>query len=255
MLGQLYRPKGKALDTARAVLECDDVYACNVAKGCTNQCSYCWLKEFPYFMENGKMEFPKRSPVEYAREQIEKGLKPEGIFLSFLTDLFLSVNLKHAQNLICFLLSKGIEVATLTKSGIVIGDLDFTDAYGDNLRMGISIVSLDNGFRDKHEPHTRTISCRLDSLKILKRFGYFVWVSIEPYPTPDIWKQDLIELLEELSFADFLLFGKWNYNWRAENLSARIFYRDMVDQFTGFCKENKIRHFVKPDTLKFIGRR
>lgn len=253
MLGQLYKPKGKALDTARAVLECNDVYACNIAKGCTNQCSYCWLQKPPYSQKPGKMKFPKRPPVEYAREQIEKGLKPEGVLISFLTDPFLGVNKNHSENLICFLLDQGMKVATLSKSGAVGGSLDIYDS-GD-LRTGLSIASLDNDFRIEHEAHTSTIGCRLSILKDLKEFGYYVWVSIEPYPTPDIWKQDLIELLKELSFADFLLFGKWNYDWRAENLAARIFYRDMVNQFTGFCKEHKIRHFVKPDTLKFIERR
>ena len=248
MLGQLYKPKGKALDTARAVLECDDVYACNIAKGCTNQCSYCWLKEFPYFMENGRMEFPKKPPVELVREQIEKGLKPKGVFLSFLTDPFLDINREHTESLIYFLFTQGIKVATLSK-------IDVYDRV--NIRTGLSIVSLDNDyrdFRDRYEPNTVAIILRLNMLKYVKKNGGYVWVSIEPYPTPDIWKQDLIELLEELSFADFLLFGKWNYDYRAENLAARIFYRDMVNQFTGFCKEHKIRHFVKPDTLKFIGR-
>jgi len=253
MLGQLYKPKGKALDTARAVLECDDVYVCNVAKGCTNQCSYCWLKEFPYFMENGKMEFPKKSPFEYVWKQIEKGLKPEGVFLSFLTDPFLNMNYDKTIKLLDFLLNQGMKCATLSKYGV--SEYDLIDVFGENeLRTGLTISSLDVKFRYKYEPNTASIQWRLDILKQLKKFNNYVWISIEPYPTPDIWKQDLIELLKELSFADFLLFGKWNYDWRAENLSARIFYRDMVDQFTGFCTENNIRHYVKPDTLKFIGR-
>ena len=248
MLGQLYKPKGKALDTARAVLECDDVYACNVAKGCTNQCSYCWLKEFPYFMENGKMEFPKKPPMELVKKQIERGLKPEGVFLSFLTDPFLDINRRESNKLIQYLIFNcDIKIATLSK----IGHFYWYSIEG--LRTGMTIVSFDKKFIEQYEPKFTLIN-RINLLKYVKRHGGYVWVSIELYPTPDIWKQDLIELLKELSFADFLLFGKWNYDWRAENLSARIFYRDMVDQFTGFCKEHNIRYYVKPDTLKFIGR-
>lgn len=252
-LGQLYVPKGKALDTARAVLEVENVYACNVAKGCSNQCSYCWLKEFPYFMENGKMEFPKKPPVELVREQIEKGLKPEGVFLSFLTDPFLNVNRQHTNRLIYFLINQGIKIATLSKSGITDENIGIYDS-GD-IRTGLTIVSLDNDFRNEYEPNTTSITQRLNKLKELKEFGYYVWVSIEPYPTPEIWNQELIPLLEELSFADFLLFGKWNYDWRGENLAGRIFYRDMVKKFESFCQKKGIRYFVKPDTLKFIGRR
>ena len=250
MLGQLYKPKGKALDTAKAVLECDDVYACNVAKGCTNQCSYCWLKEFPYFMKNGKMEFPKKPPVELVKEQIEKGLKPEGVFLSFLTDPFLEENYINTTDLINFLINQKIKVATLSKINI------YDSCLNPLIRTGMTIVSLDKEFRKQYEPNTILIKGRLFWLKNMKAMteSAYAWISIEPYPTLDIWKQDLIELLKELSFADFLLFGKWNYDWRAENLAARIFYRDMVDQFTGFCKEHNIRHYVKPDTLKFIGR-
>ena len=82
--------------------------------------------------------------------------------------------------------------------------------------------------------------------------GEYTWASLEPCPCPGIWKQDLLAVLEELRFADFLILGKWNYDRRAGTAEAREYYRGAVDLFRDFCADHGIRHHVKADTLKFI---
>ena len=54
--------------------------------------------------------------------------------------------------------------------------------------------------------------------------------------------------------ADFIIFGKWNYNVVASTPAARAEYKDSVDVFRDFCKAQGIRFHVKSETLKFIGK-
>lgn len=55
----------------------------------------------------------------------------------------------------------------------------------------ITLVSLDESYRRKLEPGAAHYAERLLALKALKDAGCRTWVSIEPYPTPNIIKQTL----------------------------------------------------------------
>ncbi len=47
-------------------------------------------------------------------------------------------------------------------------------------------------------------------MKALHDAGCKTWVSIEPYPTPNLINQRLDELLEKISFTDKIIFGRTN---------------------------------------------
>ena len=117
MLGELYRPSGMALETAKAVLCIDDPYAVNVALGCPNGCSYCYG---PLASRQGREKYltprlPKKDPLDLVKRQLDKGLKVEGVFISFLTDPYLPQLQKKTDELVYYLLEEGIKTATLSK--------------------------------------------------------------------------------------------------------------------------------------------
>jgi len=251
MLGELYRPRGLALETAMAVLETDEehTYACNVAYGCSNACLYCYVPRFTRRRRDTcEVRLPKKPPVELVRHQIEKQWRFHwtsklGVFLSFLTDPFLPELKEETEKLIEYLLDQGVTVATCSK-------LDFSNFY---VKHGMTIVSVDREFQEKFEPNTLPVNLRIADLEHCKSMKEFVWVSIEPYPPSAIYKQDIMKLLNELFFVDLIVFGKWNYDKRVRTEEARREYAENVQILTDFCKENRIRMYVKSDTLKFIG--
>ena len=49
------------------------------------------------------------------------------------------------------------------------------------------------------------------NLKALSETGCRTWVSMEPYPTPNLIEQELQNLLEAVSFTDRIIFGRTNY--------------------------------------------
>lgn len=257
VLGELYRPLGLALETACAVLETDNVYACNVGLGCPNGCEYCFG---PLMTRKSReawlhLRLPKDTPFNLVRNQLAKayeknplsmlGLK--GFFVSFLTDPFLPQNRQNTNELVDWLQRAEYpsKIATLSKLGI-------SDNPSGIIRHGISIVSLDEEFRKKFEPNTLPLKNRLRLLCLAKANSYS-WASVEPYPCSEIWKQPLEPLLEELKFwgVDLILFGKWNYDSRARTEEARIEYAQNISVLEDFCKGNQIRLHVKSDTMRF----
>lgn len=246
MLGQLYRPRGLARETAQAVLQVDDPWACNVAFGCSNGCLYCYGPRATRSSRETwmKVRHPETPPVELVDLQLERmvsrGKKlPAGVFLSFLTEPFLKENRDSTESLIELLqLDWEIPVATSSKCGV---------SWFSGVRHGMTVVSLDREFWNAYEsrclsPQQRTIS--------LQDRGY-TWASLEPYPVSAIWKQDLTELLEAIKFVDLIVFGMWNYDRRARTPQSCQEYAEDITVVRDFCKSNDIRLHIKSDTLKF----
>jgi DNA repair photolyase len=252
MLGELYRPHGLALETAKAVLEVEDPWAVNVAWGCSNGCGYCYGPKVGRQSREQwmKVRLPEKSPADLVREQLRRGLNPEGVFLCFDTDPFLPeiqhrVPYEFTTDDFIYMLTReyGIRVATLSK-------LDVPSLSG--TRAGVTIVSLDDDFWRQFEPNTTPPDGRLARLHTRKKeFGDYVWVSMEPYPPSSIYKQNFEALLERLKFIDLIVFGKWNYDRRARTEEMRIRYAQNIKTLLSFCRKNKIRLHVKSDTGKW----
>lgn len=79
--------------------------------------------------------------------------------------------------------------------------------------------------------------------------GCKTWVSIEPYPTPNLIKQDLSEILCKIKFADKIIFGRTNY---CKDVTAykehKEFYNEQADIVIDFCQKNKIEFHIKTGT-------
>ena len=141
--------------------------------------------------------------------------------------------------------SHGIACNVLTK-GILPSELI---NYSMKNEYGITLVSLDENFRKRMEPGAAPLIERLAALESLHRYGCRTWVSIEPYPTPNIIEQDLIELLNRISFADRIIFGRTNYNKQVSNYKPhREFYNSCAIQVKEFCSMHGISCHIKSGT-------
>jgi DNA repair photolyase len=255
VLGELYKSVGYALETAQHILDCKDVYSCNVAWGCTNGCLDCYGQ---YQMHCTKEEWhkvhrPKQPPARLIAMQFARMLPiPEGIFFSYLTDPLLAENILNTQDAIHEIQLKmpNTRIAVLSKTA----RLRYIHPPTPKLRYGATIVSLDEAYREVYEPNGATIRRRIDDLQdIHDRLEGHTFVSMEPYPVSAIHKQDLEKLLESLDFVDSIVFGKRNYDPRAATPEAKLEYQEYVAIFREFCSKHNIRGHVKQETLRFIG--
>lgn len=137
-------------------------------------------------------------------------------------------------------MNEAVVCSVLTK-GILPGDLADQVRFPVANTHGISLVSLDEGFRRQWEPGAARYVERIAALRHLHEAGRRTLVHIEPYPTPNITEQDLRVMLEAVAFVDHVFFGGWNYNRRVSDyLGAAAFYREQAAIVRKFCETHGI---------------
>ncbi len=231
-------------------------YTINHVQGCAHGCKYpCYAmmmaKRFGKVKTYEEWCTPKL--VENALDLLEKEIprlkdKIESVHLSFTTDPFM-YGYDEVSDLSIKIIKKlnesNIKCTVLTK-GIL--PLELTTLSNEN-EYGITLVSLNEDFRLKMEPNTAPFDKRIKALKDLHDAGCKTWVSIEPYPTPNILEQDLSEILQAISFVDKIIFGRMHYNKEITAYKEhKQFFNILADQVIEFCNENNISYHIKKGT-------
>lgn len=140
----------------------------------------------------------------------------------------------------------GIKCTALTK-GVLPKEL--ANCSQDN-EYGITFISLNESYRERMEPGAASYADRLAALRFLHDAGCKTWVSVEPYPTPNLTKQDLTEVLEAISFVDRIIFGRTNYSKEISSYKMhRDFYNQEAQKVIDFCKERNIMYHIKKKTV------
>lgn len=233
-------------------------WAMNHVQGCAHGCSYpCYAflmaKRFgrvktyeewkrPFLVDNTLSLLKKELPRH--RGEIKQ------VQLCFTTDPFMesypevgdlsieAIKLINSFNIPCVVLTKGIlpsELALPPKAKL--------NTYG------ITLVSTDERYRKLMEPGTAAYSQRLAALEYLHNEGMKTWVSIEPYPTPNVCNQDLSRILDKVSFVDRIVFGRTHYDKRTTEFTEHEgFYRASAEKVRTFCNEHDIECLVKKGT-------
>ena len=87
-------------------------------------------------------------------------------------------------------------------------------------------------------------------MKALSKKGCKTWVSVEPYPTPNIITQNLSNILDAVSFTDRIIFGRLHYNKVvSEYKQHKEFYNQCAEQVIQFCKDHQIDYHIKTGTI------
>ena len=140
----------------------------------------------------------------------------------------------------------GIPCTVLTKGilPIELSTLSHENAYG------ITLVSLNEEFRNQFEPNSAPYVERLEALRKLHELGCNTWVSIEPYPTPNFVEQQIDDVLSAVSFADKIIFGRMHYNRRVSAYKEyKSYYNELSEKVIAFCKKNGIEYHIKDGTV------
>ena len=232
-------------------------YCLNHVEGCSHGCRfpcYAMLMKKSYGAIKDYNDWIKPKIVANALELLEAEIprlkhKIKEVHLCFSTDPFMykqpeisDLTLKILERLN----GDDIKCAVLTK-GVYPGELVDTGKYGRNNEYGITLVSLDDEFRERFEPGAAPYGARVDALKRLHDRGLATWAIVEPYPTPNLVKQDLSKILEKINFVDRIIFGKLNYNPVVTAYpDNKEFYQECADTVIGFCGKHGIDCHLKP---------
>lgn len=232
-------------------------YTMNHVFGCVHGCKYpCYAyllkKRFGEVSTYEEWLEPKivSNTLELLDEEIPR-LKDKihSVQLCFTTDPFMYGYDEVAEMSIAAIkkLNKaGIKCSVLTK-GIL--PISLAEESKKN-EYGITLVSLDEDYRKRMEPGAAPIQSRIQALRDLSEKGCKTWISMEPYPTPNLVEQDLETILEEVKFVNKIIFGRTNYS---KEVSAfrdhKDFYNKCAKQVISFCKKHKIAFHIKEGTI------
>lgn len=236
-------------------------FCLNHVEGCSHGCKYpCYaymMKKRCGVVKDYK-QWCRPKIVSNALELLDREIpryknKIKYVHLCFATDPFM-----YKQDDICDLSLKIIDRlnhdhirCTILTKGILPRDLGERNGFSQNNEYGITLVSLDENFRKEFEPNSAPFRDRIDSVKYLHKKGFKTWISMEPYPTPNLIRQDLMKLLETVSFVNKIVFGRLNYNVKSSEFKyTKEFYNSLSLSVIKFCKKNKIDCHIKHGTQK-----
>ncbi len=232
-------------------------YTMNHVLGCFHGCKYpCYA--FMMAKRFGKVssyeEWREPCLVSNTLEILDREIprlkdKIESVQLCFTSDPFMC-----GYNEICEmslaaikrLNTAGIKCTVLTKGllPIELAKLSHENEYG------ITLISLNEDYRQRIEPGAASYSNRLAALRALHEQGCHTWVSIEPYPTPNLIEQDLTTILNAVNFTDRIIFGRTNYS---KEITAyknhRTFYNEQAALVITYCTEHGIQYHIKHGTI------
>jgi DNA repair photolyase len=234
-------------------------YCLNHVEGCSHGCKYpCYA----YMMKKRcgivktYEDWCRPKIVSNALELLDKEIpkykdKIKYVHMCFSTDPFMykqdevgDLSLKIIDRLN----SNKIRCTVLTK-GVFPRELGGRNGSSKDNEYGITLVSLNEKFRKEYEPYSAMFKDRVASLKYLHDKGFKTWVSMEPYPTPNIIKQDLNQILEAVSFVDRIIFGRLNYNVKSSEFKyMKEYYNSNAGSIIKFCKKNGMDYHIKHGT-------
>lgn len=233
-------------------------YTINHVEGCSHGCNYpCYAmmmaKRFGKIKNYKDWIKPKivSNSIDLLKKEIPKYKdKINSVHLSFTTDPFMNgykeisdlsikiINLLNYYDIKCTVLTKGILPITLLETNKI-------NEYG------ITLISLNEDFRKKIEPNSASYKERINSLKKISENGFKTWISIEPYPTPNIIEQNINDILESISFVDKIIFGRLNYNSLVTKYKkSRDYYNSLSEKIIDYCVKNKKEYHIKKGTME-----
>ena len=232
-------------------------YTMNDLLGCSHGCNYpcyAFLQKKRFGEVKSYEDWCEPALVENTLELLDAEIpkfkdKIQMLHLCFTTDPFM-YEYPEVQRMSIAAIKKlnaaGIKCSVLTK-GIL--PFELSELSKDN-EYGITLVSLDEEFRERMEPGSAPLQERLAALRVLHDAGFKTWVSIEPYPTPNICDQELLPLLEAVSFVDRIIFGRMNYSKEVTAYKEhKDFFNKCATETIRFCEGHGIRYHIKEGTI------
>jgi DNA repair photolyase len=214
-------------------------YAVNPYTGCQHGCVYCYANFMRRF--SGHLQDPWGSFVD-VKVNLLNVLAKElprraggSIWLSSVCDPYQPLEKKYE-------LSRGVidlvsrdsrfSLSILTKSSLVLRDLDLLERMKDRVDVGFTITTFSQSAQPIFEPYASRVTDRIEALRRLGEAGIDTWVFIAPI-LPHVTEEGLEEGLQQLAEAGVKRLMTDRYNARGmimrQTLQAYKRWRPSID--------------------------
>lgn len=196
----------------------DADYVCNPYVGCTHKCIYCYaefMKRFTNHTENWGdfIDIKKVSPFK-----IPEFDENQTILISSVTDPYNPFERKYevTREILKKLIGTKANVEILTKSALVTRDIDLIKQFS-NIKIGISLNTLDDKLRKEIEPFASSVEKRLEALYKLHTEGINTFIFVSPiFPELCDYEKIIDKVRKHTNYISF------------ENLNLRGSYKARV---------------------------
>ena len=247
----IYSPKGKAGEYAEN--------AANFYVGCSNGCTYCYLKkgrgakvlggnrpeikktlrEYPFALDIFKNELLKH------KDELQK----TGLFFSFTTDPMLPETIGLTTAAVAFCQRHDVPVKILTKCAEGMNNfIDFAEASDGWDKTRIALGATLTGC-DELEPNAAPNQMRVNILARAKRHGFRTFASVEPIPV-GMFDRAIGIIKVSYPFVDLYKIGLES-GGKYSKRDAQIFYIDIAEYWDEHA--NNPRIYWKDSFVKVSG--
>lgn len=162
-------------------------FVLNPYLGCSHGCRYCYavfMRKYSRHHQNspwGSFVEVKVNLPEVLRAEVRRRRKPGRVLLASVCDPYQPAEAKYRLTRQCLeiLLEHGWQVDLLTRSPLVVRDLDLLKAAA-GTRVGFSITTDSDRVRRVLEPKAPPLTARLTALRQLYEAGLYTWVFVAP---------------------------------------------------------------------------
>jgi len=247
----IYQPSGKAAEYSQ--------WACNFYVGCSNECTYCYLKKGigAKILGGNKPTLKKcftdeDNAMEIFRKELEQNLSQLqecGLFFSFTTDPLLYRTKELTMLAINECLYNDVPVKILTKKTNFIGqfsyELQCTDYDLSKIAFGFTLTG-----HDELEPNASSNAERIEAMKKLHDAGFKTFASIEPiidfqssfrmiaatHGICDLYKIGLESGKKQ--DKDYAVLFVANVMVRATENNSKVYFKDSILKCWGVSRES-----------------
>ena len=171
-------------------------YCVNPYVGCLHACVYCYARFIRRFTGHGEpwghfLDIKLNAPEVLARELAKKPRRGT-VLLGSVTDAYQPSERKHrlTRAILEILLKHDFPVSILTKSDLVVRDMDLLKQFSD-CEVGLTVTSTDESVARSFEPHAPSPKKRIEALGTLHQNGITTYAFIGPI-LPELTNLELI---------------------------------------------------------------
>jgi len=240
-------------------------YCINLYTGCQHACAYCYarfMKKYTNHKEPwGGFVDVKTNAVEVLKKELVLKKKGE-ILLSSVTDPYQPLEKKYGltRNILKELLNYQFPVSILTKSALVLRDIDIIKKF-DNIDVEFTIPYIDEKARRAFEPLASQIQDRLEALRALKQEGIRTGVFFGPM-MPMISDRNIEQLFDKFAElkVDLVYVDRLNIkcgNWPSIENAVRKNYPELLKEYNEilFGKNSDYYQLLKKKAIKLLSER
>jgi DNA repair photolyase len=235
-------------------------YVVNPYTGCTHGCVYCYarfMKRFTGHAEpwgtflDAKINAPELLQKTLARRKTP--LQGE-VFLCSVTDPYLPAEKQYrlTRKILKALLEHQIQISLLTKSALVVRDIDLLQQF-QQASIGVSMMTIDDVVARHFEPRASAPSKRLDALRKLNDAGIRTYAFISPYIPEISTIEEIVPALEGI--ADEIGVEAINTkanNWRGVECVLAAHYPDRLEASRLRAKELTYWDVLEQQTRQLV---